>query len=100
MQLVHFDVISFILMQIVLFWCRVDEAYNVLAKFRSPADDIDKELQLISDAAEEEKVSQTKDYCITGLQTWFPVQLAFAKFLSKIKGNIWGSTVSMILALY
>ena len=53
MQLVYFDAIG-------LFWCRVDEAYNVLAKFRSPADDIDKELQLISDAAEEEKVSQTQ----------------------------------------
>ena len=28
------------------------------------------------------------------------VQLAFAKFLSKIKENFWGSAVSMILALY
>ena len=34
------------------------------------------------------------------MQTRFSVQLAFAKFLSKIKGNIWGSAVSMILALY
>ena len=34
------------------------------------------------------------------VQTRFPVQLAFAKFLSKIKGNFWGSAVSMILALY
>ena len=34
------------------------------------------------------------------VQTWFSVQLAFAKFLSKIKGNFWGSAVSMILALY
>ena len=34
------------------------------------------------------------------VQTWFSVQLAFSKFLSKIKGNIWGSAVSMILALY
>ena len=34
------------------------------------------------------------------VQTWFPVQLAFAKFLSKIKGNFWGTAVSMILALY
>ena len=33
-------------------------------------------------------------------QIRFPVQLAFAKFLSKIKGNFWGSAVSMILALY
>ena len=30
----------------------------------------------------------TKDYCITGrANTRFSVQLAFAKFLSKIKGN-------------
>ena len=35
-----------------------------------------------------------------GAQTRFPVQLAFAKFLSKIKGNFWGSVVSLILALY
>ena len=34
------------------------------------------------------------------VQTRFPVELAFAKFLSKIKGNFWGSAVSMILALY
>ena len=34
------------------------------------------------------------------VQTWFPVQLAFSKFLSKIEGNFWGSAVSMILALY
>ena len=34
------------------------------------------------------------------VQTRFPVQLAFAKFLSKLKGNFWGSAVSMILALY
>ena len=34
------------------------------------------------------------------VQTRFPVQLAFAKFLSKIKGSFWGSAVSMILALY
>ena len=34
------------------------------------------------------------------MQIRFPVQLAFAKFLSKIKGNFWGSAVSMILALY
>ena len=34
------------------------------------------------------------------VQTRFSVQLAFAKFLSKIKGNFWGSAVSMILALY
>ena len=34
------------------------------------------------------------------VQAWFPVQLAFAKFLSKIKGNFWGSAVSMIPALY
>ena len=34
------------------------------------------------------------------MQTRFSVQLAFAKFLSKIKGNFWGSAVSMILALY
>ena len=34
------------------------------------------------------------------VQKWFPVQLAFAKFLSRIKGNFWGSAVSMILALY
>ena len=34
------------------------------------------------------------------VQTWFSVQLAFAKFLSKIKGNFWGSAVSMIRALY
>ena len=34
------------------------------------------------------------------VQTWFSVQLAFAKFLSKIMGNFWGSAVSMILALY
>ena len=32
-------------------------------------------------------------------QTRSSVQLAFAKFLSKIKENIWGSAVSMILAL-
>ena len=33
------------------------------------------------------------------VQTRFPVQLASAKFLSKIKGNFyfWGSAVSMIL---
>ena len=31
------------------------------------------------------------------VQTRFPVQLAYAKFISKIKGNIWGSAVSMIL---
>ena len=34
------------------------------------------------------------------VQTWFHVQLAFAKFLSKIKGNFWVIAVSMILALY
>ena len=34
------------------------------------------------------------------VQTRFSVQLAFAKFLSKIKGNFWGSAVSMILALH
>ena len=34
------------------------------------------------------------------VQTRFPVQLAFAKFLSKIKENFWGSAVSMILELY
>ena len=34
------------------------------------------------------------------VQTRFSVQLAFAKFLSKIKGNFWESAVSMILALY
>ena len=33
-------------------------------------------------------------------QDRLPVQLAIAKFLSKIKGNFWGSAVSMILALY
>ena len=41
-----------------------------------------------------------KDYCIKDVQTYFSVQLAFAKFLYKIKGNFWGSAVSMILALY
>ena len=30
------------------------------------------------------------------MQTRFPVQLAFAKFLSGIKENFWGRTVSMI----
>ena len=34
------------------------------------------------------------------VQTRSSVQLAFAKFLSKIKGIFWGSAVSMILALY
>ena len=34
------------------------------------------------------------------VQTWFSVQLAFAKFLSKIKGNSWMSAVSMVLSLY
>ena len=34
------------------------------------------------------------------VQTRFSVQLAFAKFLSRIKGNFCGSAVSMILALY
>ena len=34
------------------------------------------------------------------MQTWFSVQLGFAKFLSKIKGNFLGSALSMILALY
>ena len=34
------------------------------------------------------------------VQTRFSVQLAFAKFLSKIKGNFGGSAVSMILALH
>ena len=34
------------------------------------------------------------------VQIRFPVQLALAKFLSKIKGNFWGSAVSMILANY
>ena len=41
-----------------------------------------------------------KDYCITGRGNVIYVQLAFAKFLSKIRGNFWGSAVSMILALY
>ena len=34
------------------------------------------------------------------VQNLFPVQLAYAKFLSRIKGNFGGSAVSMILALY
>ena len=34
------------------------------------------------------------------VQTRFPVQLAFAKLLSKIKGNFSVSAVSTILALY
>ena len=34
------------------------------------------------------------------VQTRFPVQLAFDKFLSRIKGNFLGSAVSMILELY
>ena len=29
----------------------------------------------------------SKDYCITGHENGFSVQLAFGKFLSKIKGN-------------
>ena len=40
----------------------------------------------------------TKDYYIKDVQTWFPVQLAFDEFLSKIKGIFWGSAVSMNLA--
>ena len=34
------------------------------------------------------------------VQTRFSVPSAFAKFLSKIKGILWASAVSMILALY
>ena len=34
------------------------------------------------------------------VQTWFFVQLAFSKFISKMKGNLWGSAVFMILSLY
>ena len=43
---------------------------------------------------------QTRTTVSQDVQTWFSVQLAFVKFLSKIKGNFWGSAVSMILALY
>ena len=43
---------------------------------------------------------KTKDYCITGRANVISVQLAFAKFLSKIKGNLRVSAVSMILALH
>ena len=45
-------------------------------------------------------MSQPRTTISQDMQTWFSVQLAFAKFLSKIKGNFWGSAVSMILALY
>ena len=43
----------------------------------------------------------TKDYCISGRANpiFCAVGLRF-KLLSKIKGNFWGSAVSMILALY
>ena len=54
-------------------------------------------------AAEQMRVwfeMETRTTVSQDVQTRFPVQLAFAKFLSKIKGNFWGSAVSMILALY
>ena len=34
-----------------------------------------------------EKIAPVKDYCITGRANLISVQLAFAKFLSKIKVN-------------
>ena len=45
-------------------------------------------------------ISEPRTTVSQDVQTRFPVELAFAKFLSKIKGNFWGSAVSMILALY
>ena len=41
----------------------------------------------------------TRTIVSQNVKTWFSVQLAFAKFLSKIKGNFWVSAPSMILAL-
>ena len=44
--------------------------------------------------------SESRTTVSQDVQNLFPVQLAFAKFLFKIKGNFWGSSVSMILTLY
>ena len=43
---------------------------------------------------------ETRTAVTQDVQTRFPVQLAFAKFLSRINENFGGSDVSMILALY
>ena len=45
-------------------------------------------------------IGNTRTTSSQDMQTWFSVQLAFAKFLSKIKGIFWGTAVSMIPVLY
>ena len=51
-------------------------------------------------ASEETVLGGPRTTISQDVQNRFPAQLAFAKFLSRIKGNFGGSVLSMILALY